>query len=234
LSGDIDETGCGTRAPVPSIALSENLTSKAASDGDDEGTILKTLKLRKGTSASDEPTKTVIAAYNHEDVLNFNDEPHEVPFHGTYFNNVWTPGRRGLRLTNGDMRIVRKYVRAGRLFIPRDGDKHMSERLPAETPDPESATSAVYVGVSGATIQHVFMRDKLKVKRVSFEDNTDSFDLKAEPSQHVAGINTIFHEGCTVPGNISRLNRFLKDKATVFEEQPAPMDRLVRQHNRVL
>ncbi|KAH7177703.1 hypothetical protein DER46DRAFT_495581, partial [Fusarium sp. MPI-SDFR-AT-0072] len=234
LSGETDETGYGTRAPAPSISLSENLTSQAASDGDDEGTVLKTLKSRKVTSAWDEPNQAVIAAYNHEDMLNSNDEPHQVPVHGTYFNNVWTPGNRGSKVTNGDMRIVRKYVRASRLFIPRDGAKHMTERLPVEIPGPESATPAVYVGISGVVIQHVFMRDKAKVNKVSFADNTESFDLRAEPSNVVAGINTIFHEGCTVPGNISRLKRFVKDKATVFEEQPAPMERLVRQNNRVL
>ncbi|KAL7766284.1 hypothetical protein ACKLNR_004200 [Fusarium oxysporum f. sp. zingiberi] len=107
-------------------------------------------------------------------------------------------------------------------------------RLPVEIPGPESATPAVYVGISRVAIQHVFMRNKAKVNKVSFADNTESFDLRAEPSNVVAGINTIFHEGCTVPGNISRLKRLVKDKTTVFEEQPAPMERLVRQNNRVL
>ncbi|KAI7766028.1 hypothetical protein LZL87_001141 [Fusarium oxysporum] len=191
-------------------------------------------KSRNATSAWDQPNQTVVAAYNHEDMLDSNDEPHQVPVHGTYFNNVWIPGHRGSKVTNKDMRIVRKYVRASRLFIPGDGAKHMPERLPVETLDPESATPAVYVGISGVVIQHVFMRDKAKVNKVSFADNTESFDLRVEPSNLVAGINTIFHEGCTVPGNISRLKRFLKDKATVFEEQPTPMERLMRQNNRVL
>ncbi|EWZ02020.1 hypothetical protein FOYG_01448 [Fusarium oxysporum NRRL 32931] len=167
-------------------------------------------------------------------MLDSNDEPHQVPVHGTYFDNVWTPGNSGSTVTNGDMRIVRKCVRASRLFIPRDGAKHMPDRLPVEIPGPESATPAVYVGISRVAIQHVFMRNKAKVNKVSFADNTESFDLRAEPSNVVAGINTIFHEGCTVPGNISRLKRFVKDKTTVFEEQPAPMERLVRQNNRVL
>ncbi|KAK2132802.1 hypothetical protein NOF04DRAFT_1272137 [Fusarium oxysporum II5] len=234
LSGETDATGHGTRAPVPSTGLSENLTSQTASDGDNEGTVLKTLKSRKATSAWVQPNQTVIAAYYHEDMLDSNDEPHQVPVHGTYFDNVWTPGNSGSTVTNGDMRIVRKYVRASRLFIPRDGAKHMPGRLPVKIPGPESATPAVYVGISRVAIQHVFMRNKAKVNKVSFTDNTESFDLRAEPSNVVAGINTIFHEGCTVPGNISRLNRFVKDKTTVFEEQPAPMERLVRQNNRVL
>ncbi|KAL5602766.1 hypothetical protein FOBRF1_010299 [Fusarium oxysporum] len=203
LSGETDATGHGTRAPVPSTGLSENLTSQTASDGDNEGTVLKTLKSRKATSAWVQPNQTVIAAYHHEDMLDSNDEPHQVPVHGTYFDNVWTPGNSGSTVTNGDMRTVRKPF-------------------------------AVYVGISRVAIQHVFMRNKAKVNKVSFTDNTESFDLRAEPSNVVAGINTIFHEGCTVPGNISRLNRFVKDKTTVFEEQPAPMERLVRQNNRVL
>ncbi|KAH7177709.1 hypothetical protein DER46DRAFT_654966 [Fusarium sp. MPI-SDFR-AT-0072] len=215
LSGETDETGHGTRAPVPSTGNRFNQS-------------------RNATSAWDQPNQTVVAAYNHEDMLDSNDEPHQVPVHGTYFNNVWIPGHRGSKVTNKDMRIVRKYVRASRLFIPGDGAKHMPERLPVETLDPESATPAVYVGISGVVIQHVFMRDKTKVNKVSFADNTESFDLRVEPSNLVAGINTIFHEGCTVPGNISRLKRFLKDKATVFEEQPTPMERLMRQNNRVL
>ncbi|KAJ9426589.1 hypothetical protein QL093DRAFT_2093699 [Fusarium oxysporum] len=234
LSGETDATGHGTRAPVPSTGLSENLTSQTASDGDNEGTVLKTLKSRKATSAWVQPNQTVIAAYHDEDMLDSNDEPHQVPVHGTYFDNVWTPGNSGSTVTNGDMRIVRKYVRASRLFIPRDGAKHMPDRLPVEIPGPESATPAVYVSISRVAIQHVFMRNKAKVNKVSFADNTESFDLRAEPSNVVAGINTIFHEGCTVPGNISRLKRFVKDKTTVFEEQPAPMERLVRQNNRVL
>ncbi|KAF5254928.1 hypothetical protein FOXYS1_14341 [Fusarium oxysporum] len=234
LSGETDATGHGTRAPVPSTGLSENSTSQTASDGDNEGTVLKTLKSRKATSAWVQPNQTVIAAYHDEDMLDSNDEPHQVPVHGTYFDNVWTPGNSGSTVTNGDMRIVRKYVRASRLFIPRDGAKHMPDRLPVEIPGPESATPAVYVGISRVAIQHVFMRNKAKVNKVSFADNTESFDLRAEPSNVVAGINTIFHEGCTVPGNISRLKRFVKDKTTVFEEQPAPMERLVRQNNRVL
>ncbi|KAF5554561.1 hypothetical protein FPHYL_8436 [Fusarium phyllophilum] len=172
-------------------------TSQAASDGDDEGAVLKTLKSRKATSAFHTPSQVVIATYNHEDKLNTNDEPHEVPVHGTYFT---------------------KYVRASRLLIPRDGAKHMPDRLPVEIPGPESATPTVYVGIAGVAIKYVFMRDKTKVNKVSFADNTESFDLRAEPSNVVAGINTIFHE----------------DKATVFEEQPAPMARLVRQNNRVL
>ncbi|KAF5709704.1 hypothetical protein FMUND_9893 [Fusarium mundagurra] len=163
----------------------KNLTSKAASDGDDKGVVLETLKSRKATSAFDTPSQVVIAAYNHEDMLDTSDEPHEVPVHGTYFNKVWTLGNGGSKVTNGDMRIVRQYVRASRLFIPRDGAEHMPERLPVEIPG-ESAIPAVYVGISGVAIQHVFMRDKTK------------------------------------------------DKATVFEEQPAPMARLVRQNNRVL
>ncbi|KAH7212626.1 hypothetical protein DER44DRAFT_861522 [Fusarium oxysporum] len=218
LSGETDATGHGTRAPVPSTGLSENLTSQTASDGDNEGTVLKTLKSRKATSAWVQPNQTVIAAYHHEDMLDSNDEPHQVPVHGTYCDNVWTPGNSGS--VNGD--------KWGHEDCPK------VYRLPVEIPGPESATPAVYVGISRVTIQHVFMRNKAKVNKVSFTDNTESFDLRAEPSNVVAGINTIFHEGCTVPGNISRLNRFVKDKTTVFEEQPAPMERLVRQNNRVL
>jgi hypothetical protein len=78
------------------------------------------------------------------------------------------------------------------------------------------------------------MQDKAKVNEVSFADNTESFDSRTEPPNVVAGINTIFHEGCTVLGNIFRLQRFVKDKVAVFEEQPAPMARLVRQNNRDL
>ncbi|KAF4495142.1 hypothetical protein FAGAP_8724 [Fusarium agapanthi] len=187
LSEETDETGRARRMPVPSISSSENLTSQAASDGDDQGAVLKTLKSRKATSAFDTPSQVVIAAYNHEDMLDTNDEPHE----------------------------------------------HMPDRLPVEIPG-ESATPAVYVGILWVAIQHVFMRDKTKVNKVSFADNTESFDLRAEPSNVVAGINTVFHEDYTVPGNISRLKRFVKDKATVFEEKPAPMTRLLRQNNRVL
>ncbi|KAF4945926.1 hypothetical protein FGADI_11587 [Fusarium gaditjirri] len=197
--------------------ISGEMMRPAASDGDGEGTVLKTLKSRKIISAWDEPNLAVTAAYNHEDMLDSNDYPQQVPVHGTYFNNVWKPGNRGSKVTNKDMRIVRKYVRATRLFIPRDGVKHMTKRLPVEIPAPESATPAVYVSVN----------------KVSFKDTTESFDLKVEPSNVMAGINTIFYEGCTVPGNISQLKRFVKDKATVFEEQPTSMARLVRQNNRV-
>ncbi|SCN73497.1 uncharacterized protein FFB20_04362 [Fusarium fujikuroi] len=154
-------------------------------------------------------------------MLDTHDEPHQVPVHGIYFDKVWIVGNAGSKVTNGDMRIIRKYVRASRLFIPRDGAKHMPDCLPVEIPVPESATPAVYVGISWVAIQHVFMRDKTKVNKVSFGGNTESFDLRAEPSNVVAEINTIFHEECT-------------DKATGFEEQPAPMARLVRQNNRVL
>ncbi|KAL5609129.1 hypothetical protein FOVSG1_003810 [Fusarium oxysporum f. sp. vasinfectum] len=108
LSGETDAMGHGTRAPVPSTGLSENLTSQTASDGDNEGTVLKTLKSRKATSAWVQPNQTVIAAYHHEDMLDSNDEPHQVPVHGTYVDNVWTPGNSGSTVTNGDMRIVRK------------------------------------------------------------------------------------------------------------------------------
>ncbi|KAF5593594.1 hypothetical protein FPANT_5104 [Fusarium pseudoanthophilum] len=61
-----------------------------------------------------------------------------------------------------------------------------------------------------------------------------SLERLMRPPNVVAGINIIFHRGCTVLGNIFRLQRFVKDKATVFEEQPVPMARLMRQNNRVL
>ncbi|KAF5248927.1 hypothetical protein FANTH_5730 [Fusarium anthophilum] len=233
LCEETDETGRGRRVLVPSISLSENLTSQAASGGEDKGAVVKTLKSRKATSVSGTPSQVVIAAYNHEDMLDSNEEPHEVPVHGTYYNKIWTPGHSGSKTTNGDMRIVQQYVSASRLFIPRDGAKHTQHRLPVEIPG-ESATQAVYMVVLRVAIQHVLMRDKTKVNKVSFADNTESFDLRAEPSNVVAEINTIFYEDNTVPGNISRLERFVKDKATVFEEQLAPMARLVRQNNRVL
>ncbi|CZR38694.1 uncharacterized protein FPRO_06115 [Fusarium proliferatum ET1] len=169
-----------------------------ASDGDDEGAVLKTLKSRKATSAWDSQSQVVISTYNHEDMLDTHDEPHQVPVHGIYFDKVWTVGNAGSKVTNGDMRIIRKYVRASRLFIPRDGAKHMPDCLTVESPGPESAAPAVYVGISWVAIQHVFMRDKTKVNKVSFAGNTESFDLRAEPSNVVAEINTIFHEGCTV------------------------------------
>ncbi|CCT67218.1 uncharacterized protein FFUJ_13413 [Fusarium fujikuroi IMI 58289] len=130
-------------------------------------------------------------------MLDTHDEPHQVPVHGIYFDKVWIVGNAGSKVTNGDMRIIRKYVRASRLFIPRDGAKHMPDCLPVEIPVPESATPAVYVGISWVAIQHVFMRDKTKVNKVSFGGNTESFDLRAEPSNVVAEINTIFHEECT-------------------------------------
>ncbi|KAF5637611.1 hypothetical protein F25303_7858 [Fusarium sp. NRRL 25303] len=168
-------------------------------------------------------------------MLDIHDEPHQVPVHGTYFDKVWTAGNAGSKVTNGYMKIVQQNVRASRLFIPEtEPSICRTVRLPVEIPGPESATPAVYVGISWVAIQHVFMRDKTKVNKVSFADNTESFDLRAEPSNVVAGINTSFHEGCTVPGSISRLKRFVKDKAAVFEVQPAPMARLVRQNNRVL
>ncbi|KAF5691233.1 hypothetical protein FCIRC_503 [Fusarium circinatum] len=166
-------------------------------------------------------------------MLDSSEEPHEVPVHGTHYNKIWTPGHSGSKTTNGNMKIVRQYVRASRLFIPQDGAKHVPDRLPVEIPR-ESATPAVYMVILRVAIQHVLMRDKTKVNKVSFADNTESFDLRAEPSNVVAEINTIFYEDNTVPGNISRLKRFVKDEATVFEEQLAPMARLVRQNNRVL
>ncbi|RBR06287.1 hypothetical protein FVER53590_25132 [Fusarium verticillioides] len=151
-------------------------------------------------------------------MLDTSDELHELPVHGTYFNKAWASGNGVSKVTNGDMRIVRQYVRASRLFIPRDGAKHMPDHLPVE--------------ISGENLQSMW--DKAKVNEVSFTDNTERFDSRTEPPNFVAGINTIFHEGCTVFGKISRLQRFVKDKVAVFEEQPAPMARLVHQNNRVL
>ncbi|KAF5622470.1 hypothetical protein F52700_10442 [Fusarium sp. NRRL 52700] len=193
LSKEADKTGHGTQTPAPSISLSENLTIQAASDGADEAAVLKTLKSRTATSVFDTPSQVVIAAHENEDMLDTSNEPHEVPVHGTYYNKFWTSGNSGSKATNGDMRIARQYVRASRLFIPRNGAKHMPNRLPVEVPDPESATPAVYVCISRVSIRHVFMRDKTKVNNVSYADNTESFDFRAEPSNVVAGINTIFH-----------------------------------------
>ncbi|KAF5669397.1 hypothetical protein FDENT_11559 [Fusarium denticulatum] len=194
----------------------KNSTSHAASDGngggDDGGAVLKTLKSRKATLAFDTPSQVVIDAYNHEDMLDTSDELHEVPVHGTYLNKVWTSGNGGSKVTNRNMRIIPSASRDPR----RERNNcslcgYLRGRHPA----------CVYAGQD-------------KVNEVSFADNTESFDSRNEPPNVVAGINTIFHEGCTVLGNISWLQRFVKDKVTVFEEQPAPLARLVRQNNRVL
>ncbi|EWG43317.1 hypothetical protein FVEG_15557 [Fusarium verticillioides 7600] len=79
-------------------------------------------------------------------MLDTSDELHEVPVHGTYFNKAWASGNGVSKVTNGDMRIVRQYVRASRLFIPRDGAKHMPDHLPVEIPGENLQSMWVFRG----------------------------------------------------------------------------------------
>ncbi|KAF9768526.1 hypothetical protein IL306_014175 [Fusarium sp. DS 682] len=149
LSGKTADTGEGTRTSAPSIILSENMTSEAASDGEDEANVLRNLKTRKGTSASDEPVRTVVAAYQDGNVLGFNGEPIQVSMNGTYFNKLWTQGASGLRLTNSDMRVAQKYSQAyggpltGRNSRPRQPNTWKSLKQRDMKEDVESIIRAI-------------------------------------------------------------------------------------------
>ncbi|KAF4343169.1 hypothetical protein FBEOM_2883 [Fusarium beomiforme] len=148
--------------------FSEDMPSEPTSDGEDEANVLRSLKTMKGTSASHGPVSTVVAAYRDENVLDMDGDHIQVPIEECACHPP---------------------------LIPRDGAKRIGDHLVVETPSSESPPSAVYLGIAGVNIQHAFKRDKPAIDKISYADNTESFDLRVESSQTVAGTNTIFHEG---------------------------------------
>lgn len=65
---------------------------------------------------------------------------------------------------------------------------------------------------------------------VNLGDNFKSFPSRTEPSNHIAGRNTVLHENCLVPGNIASLKKLLLHNSHTFEDERDPIAKLARQN----
>ncbi|KAL4723212.1 hypothetical protein ACLX1H_009702 [Fusarium chlamydosporum] len=159
----------------------------------------------------------------------------------TWFRKIWRIQSDGQRVTNGPMRVVRMKARCCQMFEPREGAPQLQERLSIVPPPAGEHVTSSYVGVSGISAQLVFIRPRLEkgTKKPAtytgpFDDDFVGFDFKNEPSQTMAGKNTILSESCLIPGNLARIKKFLAKKTSSFGAEPDPIRATIRQNQMAL
>ncbi|KAF0641380.1 hypothetical protein FPSE5266_20169 [Fusarium pseudograminearum] len=171
-----------------------------------------------------------------------------VPTEGDYHLQVW--GQRELTQSNGTiarvrktlvpMRCVKVLARCTQMGLPETTE--IDERLTpliideSRPDDDNTAPRAVVVGYSGITGYPVFAstpKESTIRNTIDMSDNSKGISFRAEPMKRLAGGNVIWHETCTVLGNIGAIKRLIVSNNRHLIDDDDVVSTITHQHKRL-
>ncbi|KAI1022168.1 hypothetical protein LB504_007479 [Fusarium proliferatum] len=177
----------------------------------------------------------VIATYGGQYLKDQHGNKKRIPLNGDWFLRVWRLNTENRREVYGPMRVIRKRVRACQLLVPKEGAKKLHERLPTATPINGRHIRSLYVGISAISGQLVYVSTKKGeiYQRAFKEDDFTGLVFKAEPSQTLAGSNTILTETNIIEGNLARTKQYVAGQTNTFNSENDPEGKATRQNEKV-
>ncbi|KAF9772332.1 hypothetical protein IL306_009965 [Fusarium sp. DS 682] len=139
-----------------------------------------------------------------------------------WFQRIWRCNSQGKRETYGPTRVLRKKCEPVNPLTRR-----------SNIPSNKTRVKFLYVGISAITCQLVFASRKDDRRTKEYGDDFSGFNFKSEPSQTLAGSNTILSKGCLIANNLSQIKRYLAGITTEFRDGYDAEEKAVRQNQRV-